>query len=274
MDVAWMLGTESSSGDWELRLSMRSFWKHYRANAKPWIIGHIPAWINRRKVYCLPWPDPYRTCKDANLLHKAIRLALEPRISDPFILCSDDHILLRPSKPADFKLWHLGEINENPEGDLSGWQRRLLNTGKRLRRFGFPAMNFDGHVPYPLRKAWVKEVLRFDFAAKPGMCLFSTIINCGHEPGLPLNSQRIRGWLGRENMPARIVDAKLAKNQFACLNANSLRNPYIVSKLERLFPEPAPWELDGAAWPRRSRRRSVHRPAPMPGVYAFAHSRR
>jgi hypothetical protein len=252
MDVAWMLGTESGTGDWELRLSMRSFWKNYRGKGSPWIIGHIPPWIDRGKVRCLPWPDPYRRCKDANLLHKAIRLALEPRISDPFILCSDDHILLRPSAPQDFRLWHRGEIAREPAENITGWQRRLFHTGQRLRAAGYRALNFDGHVPYPLRKAWIKEALRFDFAARPGMCIFSTILNCSRRSGVPLDSQCVRGWLGQKNMDPRLVDEKIAANQFVCLNAHSLRNPHTVARLERLFFEPAPWEADGAAWPART----------------------
>jgi hypothetical protein len=259
MDVAWMLGTGSHTGDWELRLSMRSFWTNYLAPAKPWIIGHIPAWINRRKVRCLPWPDPYKKCKDANLLHKALRLAMEPQISDPFILCSDDHILLRPSTPADFQLWHRGEIQKDPVEGLSRWQRRLTNTGRKLRTAGYRAMDFDGHVPYPLRKDWIKDALRFNFASKPGMCVFSTIINCGKQRGARLDSQPVRGWLGSADMSARLVDAKLAKNQFACLNAHSMDNSYVVSRLEQLFPEAAPWELDAAKWPRRSRKTNPRR---------------
>jgi hypothetical protein len=270
MDVAWMLGRGSSAGDWELRMSMRSFWTHYNAAAKPWIIGHVPSWIDPRKVRCLPWPDPYRRCKDANLLHKAIRLAMEPQISDPFILCSDDHILLRPSTPADFKLWHRGEIPEDPVEGLSRWRRRLANTGRRLRSAGYQAMNFDGHIPYPLRKKWVSEALRFDFARKPGMCVFSTILNCSNEPGAPLDSQPVRGWLGQADMAKRVVDAKLAKNRFACLNAKSLQNAYVVSRLEQLFPDPAPWELDGAKWPRRSRKVNVRPPeVRMFGTWLF-----
>ena len=253
MDVAWMLGTDSGTGDWELRMSMRSFWNNYRATAQLWIIGHIPAWIDRSKVSCLPWPDPYRKCKDANLLHKAIRLALEPRISDPFILCSDDHILLRSSAPSDFKLWHRGEIPKNSSEDMNRWEHRLVNTGKRLRAAGYRARNFDGHVPYPLRKDWVKEALRFDFAARPGMCVFSTILNCSRERGTPLDSQPVRGWLGKPDLKERKVDKKLAKNQFACLNAASPNNIHVVSRLERLFPDPGPWELDAAKWPRRTR---------------------
>jgi hypothetical protein len=253
MDVAWMLGSGSTANDWELRISMRSFWTHYLVAAKPWIIGHIPAWIDRRKVRCLPWPDPYQRCKDANLLQKALRLAMEPLLSNPFILCSDDHILLRPSLPAEFRLWHRGEIAENLEEDAGPWDRRLVNTGRILRNQGYSAKNFDGHVPYPLRKEWIREVLRFDFGAKPGMCVFSTILNCSHGPAFPLSSERIRGWLGRDDMAADVVDAKLAKNQFACLNESSMDNGHIVSRLEQLFPEPAPWEIDAARWVRRNR---------------------
>jgi hypothetical protein len=274
MDVAWMLGSGSGTGDWELRLSMRSFWTHYLASANPVIIGHIPSWIDRRKVRCLRWPDPYRRCKDANLLHKALRLAMEPKISDPFILCSDDHILLRPSLPKDFTLWHRGEIPQEFVPGSGKWQRRLVNTGDKLRRLGFSTLNFDGHIPYPLKKEWVKEALRFDFAAKPGMCVFSTILNCCNEPRRRLDSQRVRGWLGGVNLTERQVDSKLARNRFACLNANTLNNKYIVSRLEQLFPEPAPWELDGMKWPRRSRKVSVwSSPACMFGHVNAAHTR-
>jgi len=265
MDVAWMLGSGSTAGDWELRISMRSFRTYYLASARPWIIGHIPAWIDRTKVRCLPWPDPYRTCKDANLLQKALRLAMEPRISNPFILCSDDHILLRPSLPAEFRLWHRGEIAEDPDEDAGQWERRLVNTGRVLRNHGYPAKNFDGHIPYPVKKDWIRQVLRFDFGEQPGMCLFSTILNCSGQSALPLSSDRVRGWLGSNDMAADVVDAKLAKNQFACLNEDSMDNRYVVSRLEQLFPEPAPWEIDAIRWARRRRGTAISSAACMFG---------
>jgi hypothetical protein len=246
MNVAWMLGPENLTGDWELRMSMRSFWMHYRSPSKPWIIGRIPEWISQEKVRCLSWPDPYRGRKDANLLHKALRLAMEPEISDPFLLCSDDHLLLQPSSPDDFKLWHRGLIPRLPEEGMSPWQLRMVNTGVKLRNAGYPAFFFDGHVPYPLRKAWVKEVLRFDFAKKPGMCLFSTILNCCREPGMPMKGHRVRAWLGGIGLEPGVVDARLVKNRFACLTGDSLKNTHIVSRVEQLFSESAPWELDGA----------------------------
>jgi hypothetical protein len=253
MNVAWMLGPESLTGDWELRMSMRSFWTHYRSPAKPWLIGRIPSWICPEQVRCLPWPDPYRKSKDANLLHKALRLAMDPEISDPFILCSDDHLLLRSSSPGDFKLWHRGEIPHLPEEGMTSWQLRMVNTGVQLRNAGFSSFFYDAHVPYPLRKLWVREVLRFNFAKKPGMSLFSTILNCCQEPGMAMKGQHVRAWLGAKGLEPRVVDSRLAKNRFACLTGDSMDNAHIVSRLEQLFPDPAPWELDAATWPRLSR---------------------
>jgi hypothetical protein len=257
MDVAWMLGSGSGTDNWELRMSMRSFWTHYHAAPTYWIIGYIPAWIDTNKVRCLQWPDPYRRCKDANLLHKVLRLAMEQELSDAFIYCCDDELLLRPCTPTDFKLWHSGEILPEPVEGLTKWQLRLVNTGQRLRSAGFPALNFDAHVPYPLRKEWVKEALRFDFAVRPGMCVYSTIINCSGEPGDLIEGKHIRAWLPDANMSKGKIDTRLAKCRFACLTDKSMENNYIVSCIEQLFPDPAPWELDGATWPRRSQEIAV-----------------
>ena len=245
MDVAWMLGPETVTDDWELRMSMRSFWKHYRSSSMPWIVGRIPPWISRTRVRCVLWPDPYRAQrKDANLLHKALLLAMEPAISDPFVLCSDDHLLLKPCVPEDFKLWHRGEISHAPKEGMTSWQLRMVNTGRKLRSAGFPALLFDAHIPYPIRKCWVKEALRFDFASKPGMCIFSTILNACCEAGVSMEGQRVRAWLGGVGLARNVIDARLSKNMFACLTGESLSNPYLISRIEQLFPEPGPWELD------------------------------
>lgn len=255
MDVAWILGTGGAADNWELRMSMRSFQKNYAAAANYWIIGHIPCWLNRAVVHCLPWPDPYQKCKDANLIHKALRLAMETKISDPFVLCCDDYFVLRPIQPHGFRLWHDGEISEESPGEATKWLRRLHETGSRLRAAGYPALNFDVHVPLPMRKAWIRETLRFDFGARPGMCVYSTIVNCSRDPGSFIKSNRIRAWLCEADIPDRVVDRRLAKGQFACLTDRSLDHKYLVSRIEELFPDPAPWELDGETWKPLSRSR-------------------
>ena len=239
-----MLGPHSTANDWELRMSMRSFRMHYRFPLQIWIIGRLPAWVSPEAVNYLSWPDPYRRSKDANLLHKALRLAMEPGLSDPFILCSDDHFLLKPSLPEDFKLWRGDELPITPIEGMTRWQLRLVNTGVQLRLAGFPAFFFDTHVPYPLHKAWIRETLRFDFSKKPGMSLFSTILNCSREQALPMKGNQVRGWLGQADYTPEVISRRLTTRRFACFTDHSLEDTYLTSQVEHLFAAPAPWELD------------------------------
>jgi hypothetical protein len=241
VDVAWMLGSGSEADDWELRMSLRSFRRHYHADAQLWIIGHIPDWIDRSQVRCVPWPDPYSRNKDANLLAKAARLAMEPELSDPFILCSDDHLLVRDSRPEDFRHWHTGEIGAGKPGEES-WAARLTNTGRVLRAAGLPARAFEGHIPYPLRKEWCQAALRFAFGEGPGMTIFSTLLNAARVESEPLDSARIRGWLGG-HPSAEVVREKSEGNQFVCLDGKSLGSAAVVEYFERRFVAAGPWEL-------------------------------
>lgn len=242
MDVAWMLGSGSNVDNWEIRIGLRSFLRHYKATASLWIIGTIPSWIDRRLIKCIDWPDPYRSNKDANLLGKAIRLAGEPELSNQFILCSDDHILMKDSFPADFRWWHLGEI-PGAKSNGSIWNQRLVNTGKQLRAAGLPAFNFEGHVPYPLRKEWCFNALRFSYGNKPGMTVFSTILNANRVTGDHLKSDTVRGWLGG-NPSFRTIDHKSQINRFVCLNGDSVKNQECTRYFDEIFRDPAPWELD------------------------------
>ena len=245
MDVAWMVGCEGPLDHWELRVSMRSFLANYQSSAKLWIIGTIPTWVNRALIHCIDWPDPFLRCKDANLIHKALRLAMEPRLSDPFILCSDDHLLLRKSSPSNFRTWSDGQLPaELP--DANKWMQRLWHTGNILRKAGLNTNRFDCHLPYPMRKVWIREALRFDYCKKPGMCVFSTILNAsGASPEL-IGRKAVRGWMGNEKTAAATVDQVLKEFRFGCMSASSIQNPYTVSRLSALFADPAPWEQDRA----------------------------
>ena len=64
-------------------MSLRSFSTHYRSAGAFWVIGHIPSWLDRSQVRCVPWGDPHARNKDANLIEKAARIAEEPDLSGP-----------------------------------------------------------------------------------------------------------------------------------------------------------------------------------------------
>lgn len=246
MDVVWMLGPSTKNNDWELRHSMRSFHQHYLAEATPWIIGRIPSWIDRAQVNCIPWPNPAKH-KDGNLMNCALRLALEPALSDAFILCSDDHFLLRDSAPQDFKWWHNGPINPRDVESKSGWRQQLGRTRKTLTDQGFTAYEFEGHIPYPIHKTWCANILRFPWWEGRNT-VFSTILNCAGVPADRLNSQRVRGRIHNRGMSSAVVLRKFSENQFLTLNNGSEKNAVVRAQFKSRFGSPAPWELDQPAY--------------------------
>jgi hypothetical protein len=252
-DVCWMVGNTGSWDNWELRLSMRSFAQHYQCpDALFTLIGRIPHWIDREMVRCLEFSDPFSHNKDANLIRKATRLAAERGISDQFILCSDDHLLLKPSGPADFKYWHCGELpNLCSEGNA--YTTRLFMTRLMLERAGLPTWHFEGHVPYVLHKDWLGEALYHLPWSTHECTLFSTILNNAlareNLDPTPISGERVRGWLGA-GLPMDALRRKLRSNRFATLD-NSLcnadgspGNPELCRMLEELFPVPGYWEKD------------------------------
>ncbi len=241
MDVVWMLGP-TRNNDWELRYSMRSFYTHYQAESQAWIIGRIPSWIDQSLVNCIPFPNPYPH-KDGNLLNCALRLALEPGLSDPFILCSDDHFLLRDSAPEDFKWWHNGKINPKHANAKNSWRRQVGRTHTTLASRGYTTFEFEGHIPYPLKKEWLQNVLRFNFGAGANT-LFTTILNCAGVPAARLDSQRIRGRIHSLKLTEAQVRQKWTENQFGTLNNGTERHPAVRAIFKNRFSEPAPWELD------------------------------
>lgn len=243
MDVVWMLGPSTKNNDWELRHSMRSFHQHYLApEASPWIIGRVPSWIDQNQVNCIPWPNPARH-KDGNLMNCALRLALEPALSDAFILCSDDHFLLRDSAPQDFKWWHNGPINPRDVESKSGWRRQVGATRKTLLDAGFTAYEFEGHIPYPIHKTWCANILRFPWWDGRNT-VFSTILNCAGVPAARLDSERIRGRIHSLHLTEAEVRRKFNENQFLTLNHGTENHPTVRREFSIRFSDPAPWELD------------------------------
>ena len=78
---------------------------------------------------------------------------------------------------------------------------------------------------------WMREALRFDFATKPGMCAYSTIVNSRKKPGAPVKGQHVRARLDKPDMAEHVADARLSRCQIACFTDKSMENSYIVSRI-------------------------------------------
>lgn len=197
IDIVYTLGTGSKYGDdLELRLSLRSWLRHFwEWVGRIWIVGACPDWLRTSAmVRHVPATDAFPKNKDANLFAK-LRLAAErDDISDPFIWCSDDQVLMRDATPGDILPYYRFDLMEDPAYLDGGgrWRARLRHTAEALREKGLPTLHYDAHVPMPMRKADIVCVTdEWPVDSTPGYTVNTLIGNvCGWE-GVPIGVRKM-----------------------------------------------------------------------------------
>ncbi|MEM7601608.1 MAG: hypothetical protein AAF357_09355, partial [Verrucomicrobiota bacterium] len=247
IDVVYLVGTGAAdTDDWELRISLRSWLQHFPELRTLWIVGHRPGWLDldHPRIRYLAAGDPYQKNKDANLIQKMIRVAMEPDVTEDFIFCSDDQGLLKDCVFSDFRPYHSGPIRKMKLGDGGHrkWQERMLALADFLEKRGHGTTNFDGHIPYPMKKTLAMEFLETDFGVG-GYPIMSLYFNLTGATGIPLDSDRIRAGMYSNSEKPSTVDDKLGKNRFYSIGGGSPDCWYLVRRLEERFPAPAPWEI-------------------------------
>lgn len=254
MDICYFLGSESQADDWEMRYSLRSWRWNFPAMETVHIVGHLPAWLRLGAgIVHHPFPDSYRANKDANLIQKALFLASLPEVSDPFVLCSDDQMLLRH---VEMFAWprrflppsHNGEIAKFKKVRGHSWWERLHRTGAALRRRGFTAFHYDTHIPHVVTKAQVRSLLKWNFGEGNGYCVFSLLFNGSRTDGARIDRDHIRAAIYGANTPDHVVRQKIESNLFLSIDGDALKCRTLVEAVEAHFPEAAEWE----AYPPRS----------------------
>lgn len=242
MDAVYMLGSESKLDDWELRYSLRSIEKHYKGLQRVWIVGHLPQWVQGIKH--VAQGDPYKSNKDANLISKIVRLGYESELSEDFIMMSDDHILLKDCERADFRPYYNKDMKPMKKGDFdkNKWAQRLRRSRDTLIEKGYPARDYEGHIPYPLKKSKLHTYLNFDYGHDIGYCVFTLYYNTVDTDGIAqIDSDRIRAGFYGKKPTDKEVDRKLAVNRFLNFNDNAFSD-YLKLKVEERFPEKSRYE--------------------------------
>lgn len=170
-DVVYVLGTGSKWDNNELRFSMRSFVKYFDNLRRFIIVGERPGWL--QNVTHIPYPDKPDINKDARMALKIKAACYDARVSNNFIFCTDDTVLLAPVTAKDLTGWHDGPIlydavkdknehrgtsDSNPAH--SGWYENVYRTGRELKARNLPELNYDrAHSPQPINKKEFIEVI-------------------------------------------------------------------------------------------------------------------
>jgi len=158
VDIVYVF-RHSSSGDQEIRYSLRSVAAHLPFVRKVWIFGDRPQFLVDDKAlveqvdhaYIAPllgYRLPVRN--DFLLLFLA---SLIPDLSYEFVRFSDDYIILAPLSRSELCTARaMEDLNRSPTRGSGPWKEQLWRTFDLLKKYGYAGYNFETHTPQPYTK--------------------------------------------------------------------------------------------------------------------------
>ena len=159
----------------------------------PWagrifIVGSEPPEVIKDDVIHIPCDDPYKHCKDANIIHK-LRYACEniPDLTDDFLMISDDQIVTRECTWGDFiprivrMYTDWSEDRWRRNRNTSFWRESLYQT-LRLFPKESSAM-WEPHIWSPMNKyLFVDMCKKYDYKHNISCISQSLYYNFIHQP--------------------------------------------------------------------------------------------
>jgi hypothetical protein len=179
IDLVYKVGTSSQGENYsELRHSIRSAVRHFKDLGQIYIIGFKPGWLDASRIVHIPLSDPYKNCKDANLISKLILACYDKSLSSRFLNMSDDYFFLQDCDVSFFEIARYSEEvlkiieKKKLEGKvLSKWERRVEASCNALKVRGYEAKCFDVHMPVLIDKElYPKTLLSYDYGVDNGYC--------------------------------------------------------------------------------------------------------
>ena len=239
IDAVYPLSKESRWQDNELRYSLRSLEQNLIGLGRVFIVGHRPAWLTG--AVHVPANDANPHNKDANIIDKLLS-ACRAGVSDRFLFCSDDQLLLIPTKAADLRPYHIGCLKKKPPQFWGGgrWKRGLRRTYDLLLTRRAQTFHYDAHVPQPVDRQQFAEIMGgIDYHSGDGYTVNTLFFNLAmkHHRRLP----SIKATFERPEIDLGAVRRRIAGKMFLGYNEGGL-TPALKVALTELFPVPSRFE--------------------------------
>ena len=239
IDAVLVLGTESKwFSNSEAMYAIRSLEENLLDLRDIWIVGHKPIWATGVKH--IPMDDPAKHSKDANIIRKLLEVCKEDGLSDNFLFCSDDQMLIKPVHFKDIKPTWLREFREDDAQwyDRTKWHRRLRET---LRKFGNGSKYFQPHKFMPYNKhAFVDAMSKYDWEHDNACIINSLYYNAIGEVGVEESGDHkfVSGAQSECGM-----NSATSKATHLAYTDSTLCPAFSNWVMER-FPEPSRFEID------------------------------
>ena len=241
LDFVWRYVADESRGD-ELRFSIRSALKHYRGEARIWVVGDRPDWYAGRYVPC-PRASKVRHLDTA---HKFAAMAACGEIDDTFCSMMDDVYLMKPLGFHDLAVPHAQNRKhytpERVRGKAKSHAELKRATARALHAAGYARVpDYGTHTPKIYRRSeigrWIEE-FRMKQVELVSCLLFGTL---QRHPRSPVAGP-YRRVLQKGDVERGVrVDGRAILN-----HVDKAWSPALREALEARFPNPSPCErVDG-----------------------------
>lgn len=179
VDAVYPYAEAGESWD-ELRYSIRSVAENFLDLRDIWVVGDQPAWLVNANI--MPKTREYSeedVIKNIDYTQSILWAAINPKISDPFLVINDDHYMLAPMTAQhieermmvreDMSVYSLDERNTADRE----WQLAIWNQYDRMRALGLGGWNFECHTPVLVTKAQIIQTWAF-FGYGDGALIWKT----------------------------------------------------------------------------------------------------
>lgn len=157
MHFVW-LHIHAADDSVELKYSIRSVYKYFQGDVKVTLIGDRPNWYRGHHI---PVTQIFRRANrkldsTVDQANKMIVAATHPEISEEFLWCMDDFILLKPVTVADLRV-----VRYDPwwqKNNKSQWHKLISTTFDALKAKGRPNYQTGTHLPHMFEKHKLVEL--------------------------------------------------------------------------------------------------------------------
>lgn len=160
-DILYVVKEGSDNDYRDLRLSLRSIDVNCVNVGRVFIVGGIPEWVNKDKVFCYQFKDIYPR-KHKNILNAIMQVVNHSDIGADsphgmFMYSSDDHFYIQPGTDFAYDknvIWYAGSLHtvrdimtiESKGGKASNWLRSMVDTRAMLGMMGYNQLTFSQHA--------------------------------------------------------------------------------------------------------------------------------
>jgi hypothetical protein len=231
-----------------LKYALRSIHKNLKGiDYRIWIVGDKPKWLsNKARFIKVPFSGK---SPRLDVVQKFLAVINHPEIDEEFFWTNDDIYFVNKLTYADMCIPKIIGDLKSKVANITGktvYTDDLLATYKELCRQGMPSLNYSTHLPYRFEKSKLMQlILTYDLEnvrLLPENLYFNTF----HADELPyhLNLEPTNCLLFTINRPDpswKAVESNLLNKKWMN-NSEAGMTPKLQALLNRLFPDPSPFE--------------------------------